>query len=29
MFGDGYSRQNDRFDLRRGTYAEWAAEREG
>jgi len=27
MFGDGYSRQNDRFDLRRGTYAEWLAER--
>ncbi|AMJ63607.1 flavin reductase family protein [Bosea sp. PAMC 26642] len=25
MFGDGYSRQNDRFDLRRGTYAEWVA----
>jgi flavin reductase (DIM6/NTAB) family NADH-FMN oxidoreductase RutF len=29
MFGDGYSRQNDRFDLRRGTYAEWASRREG
>jgi flavin reductase (DIM6/NTAB) family NADH-FMN oxidoreductase RutF len=27
MFGDGYSRQNERFDLRRGTYAEWLAER--
>lgn len=26
MFGDGYSRQNDRFDLRRGTYAEWLVE---
>ena len=25
MFGDGYSRQNDRFDLRRGNYAGWLA----
>jgi flavin reductase (DIM6/NTAB) family NADH-FMN oxidoreductase RutF len=25
MFGDGYSRQGDRFDMRRGTYAEWLA----
>ncbi len=29
MFADGYSRQNDRFDLKRGTYAEWLAAREG
>lgn len=29
MFGDGYARQNDRFDLTRGTYAEWLAQREG
>ncbi len=27
MFGDGYSRQNDRFDMRRGTYADWLASR--
>ncbi|MDP3258813.1 flavin reductase family protein [Bosea sp. (in: a-proteobacteria)] len=27
MFGDGYARQNDRFDLTRGTYAEWLAQR--
>jgi flavin reductase (DIM6/NTAB) family NADH-FMN oxidoreductase RutF len=25
MFGDGYSRQNDRFDLRRDNYAGWLA----
>jgi len=25
MFGDGYSRQNDRFDLRRDNYANWLA----
>jgi flavin reductase (DIM6/NTAB) family NADH-FMN oxidoreductase RutF len=29
MFGDGYSRQNDRFDLKRGSYAEWVAEKGG
>ena len=29
MFGDGYARQNDRFDLTRGTYAEWLAQRQG
>ena len=27
MFGDGYARQNDRFDLTRGTYAQWLAQR--
>jgi flavin reductase (DIM6/NTAB) family NADH-FMN oxidoreductase RutF len=27
MFGDGYSRQGDRFDLKRGSYAEWLAKR--
>ena len=27
MFGDGYSRQNDRFDLKRGSYAEWVAKK--
>lgn len=27
MFGDGYSRQNDRFDLRRDNYAGWLAKR--
>jgi len=27
MFGDGYSRQNDRFDMKRGTYAEWLAKK--
>lgn len=25
MFGDGYSRQGDRFDMKRGSYAEWLA----
>lgn len=29
MFADGYSRQNDRFDLKRGSYAEWLAARGG
>jgi flavin reductase (DIM6/NTAB) family NADH-FMN oxidoreductase RutF len=29
MFGDGYARQNDRFDLTRGTYTEWLAQRDG
>ncbi|WP_148663588.1 flavin reductase family protein [Bosea vaviloviae] len=28
MFGDGYSRQNDRFDLRRGNYAGWLAKQD-
>jgi flavin reductase (DIM6/NTAB) family NADH-FMN oxidoreductase RutF len=28
LFGNGYSRQSDRFDLTRESYAEWAAERE-
>jgi flavin reductase (DIM6/NTAB) family NADH-FMN oxidoreductase RutF len=27
MFGDGYARQNDRFDMTRGTYAQWLAQR--
>ena len=27
MFGDGYSRQNDRFDMKRGSYADWLASR--
>lgn len=27
MFGDGYSRQNDRFDLRRDNYAGWLTKR--
>ncbi|HEY5793650.1 MAG TPA: flavin reductase family protein [Bosea sp. (in: a-proteobacteria)] len=27
MFGDGYSRQGDRFDMRRGSYAEWLAKK--
>lgn len=29
MFGDGYSRQNERFDLRRDSYADWASKRGG
>jgi len=28
MFANGYSRQNDRFDLTRESYGEWAARRE-
>jgi flavin reductase (DIM6/NTAB) family NADH-FMN oxidoreductase RutF len=27
MFGDGYSRQNDRFDLKRDSYVDWVAKR--
>jgi flavin reductase (DIM6/NTAB) family NADH-FMN oxidoreductase RutF len=27
LFGDGYSRQRDRFELKRESYAEWAAAR--
>ncbi len=27
LFGDGYSRQNERFDLRRDSYADWAAKK--
>jgi flavin reductase (DIM6/NTAB) family NADH-FMN oxidoreductase RutF len=29
LFGDGYARQRDRFDLTRGTYEEWRAKRGG
>jgi flavin reductase (DIM6/NTAB) family NADH-FMN oxidoreductase RutF len=28
LFGDGYARQNDRFDLVRQSYADWARERD-
>jgi flavin reductase (DIM6/NTAB) family NADH-FMN oxidoreductase RutF len=28
LFGDGYARQNDRFDLVKQSYAEWARERD-
>ena len=24
LFGDGYARQNDRFELKRETFAEWS-----
>jgi hypothetical protein len=27
MFANGYARQNDRFDLTRESYADWAARR--
>lgn len=29
MFGEGYSRQNDRFDMKRGSYEDWLASRGG
>lgn len=29
LFANGYARQNDRFDLVRDTYAEWAAKNDG